>query len=248
VNSTQAGLLEARYGGSDQPAYGTPTGSAMTGGYGVLGAYTGAGATAKKVLILITDGVPTDQCTPSGTNYTTNACVEMAATQLASAAPAGPIETFAIGVGIFPSSDLTNFDPNFLGNIAESGGSGPTGCTPNDNTTLTNLCYFEVDPSGSAAATETAFENAINAIRGKVVSLSCTFLLNSSDAGVIDPSKVNVTVNGVTVPQNPTNGWSYNNPANPTSITLNGTSCAEVTGTATATVSIVVGCATVTAQ
>jgi hypothetical protein len=255
VNSTQAAALEARYGGGDMPANGTPTGSAMTGGYGVLEPFTGAGASAKKVLILITDGVPTDNCAPTppilGTpNYATNACITQAAGELTKAAPAGPIETFAIGVGVFPSTDPTNFDPSFLGYLAQSGGSGPAGCNPSNNTSLTNLCYFEVDPSGSSSATQTAFETAINAIRGKVATLlSCTFKLTGTDAGMIDPSKVNVIVNGMAVPPDPVNGWTYDNPANPTSVTLHGMSCAEVTGMGdagtTTSVSIQLGCATI---
>jgi hypothetical protein len=47
------------------------------------------------------------------------------------------------------------------------------------------------------------------------------------------------------VPPDPTNGWTYDNPSDPTSITLHGTSCAEVTGTTSATVSIELGCATI---
>jgi hypothetical protein len=244
VNGTQAGLLQARYGNGDQPSNSTPTGAAMTGGYGVLESFTGAGTNAKKVLILITDGVPTDNCAVTGANYTTNQCVTQAATELTKASPAGPVETFAIGVGAFPSTDLTNYDPSFLGYLANAGGSGPAGCVPSDNATAANLCYFEVDPSGSAAATETAFEAAINAIRGKVVSLSCTFKINPGDAGAIDPTKVNVSVNGQPVPQDPTNGWTYDNPTNPTSVTLHGTSCAEVTNSSgTASVSVELGCA-----
>jgi len=47
------------------------------------------------------------------------------------------------------------------------------------------------------------------------------------------------------VPEGLPNGWTYDNPTNPTSVTLNGTSCAEVTATATATVAIQLGCATI---
>ena len=255
VNPTQASALQGRYGGGDGPQAGTPTGTALTGGYSTIESFSGAGANAKKVLILITDGVPTDNCAPSGSNYSSNACVTQAAAELAKASPAGPVETFVIGVGNFPSTDLTNFDPNFLGNLAQAGGSAPAGCNPNDNVapaTSPPLCYFEVDPSGSSAATQAAFEAAINAIRGKVVSLSCTFKLNASDAGTIDPTKVNVVVNGATIPPDPVNGWTYDNPTNPTSVTLHGTSCAAVSGVGgdggvsiTASVSIELGCATV---
>jgi hypothetical protein len=241
VNATQGAALVARYGGGDTPQNGTPTGTAMSGGYTELEAFTGGGASAKKVLILITDGVPTDNCAPNPLlpNYTSNACIVQAASELTKTPPAGPIETFAIGVGVFP-----DIDPSFLGYLAQSGGSGPKGCNPTDATTgAADLCYFQVDPSGSSTATQTAFENAINAIRGQV--LSCTFGLDlKTDAGTLDPSEVNVTVNGVTIGQDPTNGWTYDNPQNPTSVTLHGTACATVTSTPNATVSIVLGCST----
>jgi hypothetical protein len=246
VNTAQATALEARFNPS-QPGGGTPTGTALQGSYAELEAFSGGGANAKKVVILLTDGVPSgfDQC--ATTSNASNPCMTMAAGELAKAAPAGPIETFAIGVGVYPSTSPKNFDPAFLGYLAQAGGSGPASCNPAENAAgATDLCYFEVDPSGSSTATQTAFENAINAIRGQVVTLSCTFALDlKSDAGAIDPSKVNVTVNGTTVPQDPKNGWTYDNPNNPTSVTLHGTSCAEVTSTQTATVSIVLGCATV---
>jgi hypothetical protein len=264
VNAAQATALEARYGGTDQPSGSTPTGVALgitgnTGGYGELASFVPQaplGSGGKKVLVLITDGVPENDACDTSTNanappanydYTMNPCVEYAATQLAAtSANGGPIETFVIGVGDFPSTSLTDFDPSFLGYLAQAGGSGPTGCMPSDNTSTAGLCYFEVDPSGTSTATQTAFENAINAIRGQVVSLSCTFPLTVVDGGTIDPGEVNVTVNGATVPQDATNGWTYDNPTNPTSVTLHGTSCAEVTSTQSASVSIVVGCQTVT--
>ena len=67
-------------------------------------------------------------------------------------------------------------------------------------------------------------------------------------AGTIDPSKVNVTVNGMTVPQDPTNGWSYDNPSMPTEIILNGSACTSVKNDPSATVNIVLGCQTMKAQ
>ncbi len=254
VDSTQAGKLIGRTASPDKQNGGTPTGTALTGGYGELGSFTPVTPLppgGKKVLVLITDGVPTDNCSTNGDgsdNYPANACVVQAAGQLTLASPQGPIETFVIGVGTIPG-DFQNYDPYFLGALAQAGGSAPAGCNPKENTAgATDLCYFNVDPTGSSTATQTAFENAINAIRGKVVSLSCTFKLNPSDAGTIDPSKVNVIVNGAPVPPGLPNGWTYDNPSDPTSVTLNGTSCAEVTSTTTATVSIELGCATISAK
>ncbi|HEX8795240.1 MAG TPA: vWA domain-containing protein [Polyangiaceae bacterium] len=249
VGAAQLSALDNRLSGS--PFDGTPTGSALSGGYMELEnfmAMTPLPPGGQKVLVLLTDGVPTDNCAQNGGSYTSNQCVVEAATELTKAKPQGPILTYVIGTGVFPSTDLTNFDPNFLGNLALAGGSGPKNCNPNENTTSTDLCYFEVDPTtGNAAQTEMAFENAINAIRGQV--LSCTFPLNvNSDAGMIDPSKVNVTVDGMTVSQDPVNGWTYDNPTNPTEIIFHGTSCNNLKNPpdgGAETVNIILGCATV---
>ncbi len=250
VGAAQDSALNNRLGG--QPGSDTPTGTALKGGYGELESYTATTPLppgGEKVLVLITDGVPTDNCAQNGGSYTSNACVVEAAAELTKAAPAGPILTFVVGTGVYPSTDTSNFDPSFLGNLAQAGGSGPKGCNPNENTAgAMDLCYFEVDPTaGSQTATEQAFETAINAIRGQVVS--CTFPLNvNPEAGTLDPTKVNVTVDGNTVPQSSTNGWSYNNPSDPTAIVFNGTACTNLKNDATASVQIVLGCATVTAM
>jgi hypothetical protein len=112
--------------------------------------------------------------------------------------------------------------PGSRGYLAQAAGTAPKRCNPAENANVANLCYFNVDPTaGNATQTEQAFEAAINAIRGQV--LSCTFPLTTTG----DPTKVNVTVNGVTVLQDPTNGWSYDNPSNPTEIILNGMACAD---------------------
>ncbi len=247
VGSAQLQALNSRLAG--MPMDGTPTGSAMTGGYGELEKYVPSGSNpppgGQKVMVLITDGVPTDNCAQNGGSYTSNACVQMAGTELTKAKPQGPILTFVIGVGQFPSTDLTNFDPNFLGNVAQAGGTGPKNCNPNENAAgATDLCYFEVDPTQATSAQQLQqqFENAINAIRGQVAS--CTISLNNQ--GNVDPTKVNVTVNGMTIPQDPTNGWTYDNPTNPTSITLHGTSCSTLQSDPTAMVQIVLGCKTLT--
>ena len=150
VGAAQLSSLNARLSGI--PVWATPTQAAMTGAYGELEGFvplTPLPPGGQKVMILITDGVPTDACAPgtgSTYNYATNTCVEMAATELAKASPQGPILTFVIGVGDFPSTKLKDFDPNFLGNVASTGGTGPTGCMTNDNTTTSGLCYFEGRP------------------------------------------------------------------------------------------------------
>ncbi len=229
-------------------ALGTPTESAMQGGYGELETFQPEAPllpNGKKVLILITDGVPTDACASllGGGNDSSNACVMLAASELAEAASkGGPIETFVIGVGEFPSKSAGQFDPAFLGYVAQAGGTGPAGCNPGETSSLTDLCYFEIDPSTStASALQAKFQTALDAIRGKVVT--CTFPLQSTGLGQINPALVNVEVNGTTILQDPKNGWTYDDPANPTAVVLNGAACTGAT-TVSAKVQIVVGCAT----
>jgi hypothetical protein len=249
VGSAQLQALSNRLSG--MPSSGTPTGPAMSGGYGELEKYMPSGSNpppgGQKVMVLITDGVPnsgTPDCSQNGGSYTSNACVQLAGTELMKAKPQGPILTFVIGVGQYPTTDTTNFDPSFLGNVAQAGGTGPKNCNPNENASgATDLCYFEVDPTQATSAQQLQqqFENAINAIRGQVAS--CTIALQNN--GNVDPTKVNVTINGMTIPQDPTNGWTYDNPTNPTSITLHGMACTDLQNNPMANVQIVLGCATV---
>jgi hypothetical protein len=238
------------------PAWNTPTYFALQGGYGELSSFV---ATAplipggKKALVLLTDGVPTDtHCGTAGDagtgNYATNACVVMAAAQAAAAAPAGPITTFVIGTGQFPSSNAQVFDPAWLGYLAQAGGGAPAGCNPAETQTATNLCYLEVDPTqaASSAALQSEFTTALQTIRHQV--LGCTFPLKSTGLGAVDPTKVNVQVDGQTVLQDPTNGWTYDDPTNPTEIIFHGTACEGVKSDPAANVSVVVGCETEVAK
>jgi hypothetical protein len=168
--------------------------------------------------------------------------------------PPGPITTFVIGTGPYPSSSLTDFDPTFLGQLAQSGGAAPMGCNPTANTgtaASSNLCYFEVDPTAGVTPAQLTqqFEDAINTIRGQIAS--CTFALQDVDGGVIDPTKVNVIFTPgsgqpVELTQDPANGWTYDNPSNPKEVILNGTACANMKNDPMGKISIILGCATKT--
>ena len=249
VTSSQLSALDARMSGS--PNSNTPTYYALQGGYGELGSFVPSAPLengGSKVLVLITDGVPTDQyCSikHAGTNYPSNPCVTMAGQELTGASK---VLTFVIGVGPFPSSNGQEFDPAWLGNLAQAGGGAPKGCNPNETQSTSNLCYFEVDPTQatSAASLQAEFTKALDAIRGQV--LTCTFPLQTTGLGSPDPNLVNVTVDGTLVPESSTNGWSYDNPQNPTAIIFNGAACTSLKADAMAKVSIVVGCATIAAK
>jgi hypothetical protein len=254
VDQPQLAKLVARTAPPVQPQSNTPTGRALTGGYAELSKLQPVApllSDGKKVLVLLTDGIPTDRdcktVNKDGTDdYTQNFCVRMAATELAKAGPEGPIQTFVIGTGPLPG-DFMTYDPYFLGALAVAGGSAPMGCNPKANAAGgTNTCYFNVDPTGATAtATQQAFLAAINDIRGQVSS--CTLSITPTPgAGPIDPTKVNVVLNGTTVPQNPADGWTYDDPRSPTSVTLHGTSCDALKSDPNAKISIVLGCAVVT--
>jgi hypothetical protein len=251
VSTAQDMALNTRLSG--MPNSNTPTYYALQGGYGELESFMSMPPlqpNGQKVLVLITDGVPTDHnCSIShaGTNYPMNPCVLMAGAEHAKTAPAGPIVTFVIGVGPFPNTG-TDFDPAFLGNLAQAGGGAPAGCNPNETQNVANVCFFEVDPTqaASAAALQMTFTDALQAIRGQV--LSCTFPLQTTGLGMIDPTQVNVDVDGMTVPQSPTNGWTYDNPSSPTAIVFNGSACNALKNDPNAKVSIVIGCATIMAR
>ncbi len=248
VSPAQATALNGRLAAG--LSLGTPTHAALMGGYSELEAFQPKAPLepgGKKIVVLITDGVPTDDCANllGVGGYTNNACVELAAAKLAeTSAQGGPIETFVIGVGDFPSSNTTNFDPGFLGNMAQAGGTGVKGCNPDEASSTSDLCYFEIDPSKSqsAAQLQMQFKTALNAIRGQVTS--CTFPIESNGLGQADPTKVNVEVGSQTILQDAKNGWTYDNPTHPTEIILHGTACATATDTVTAKVSIILGCAT----
>jgi hypothetical protein len=243
VSPAQDTALKGRIAPPDGPGGGTPTYAALTGGYSELEAFTPAAplqANGKKVLVIMTDGVPTD-----GSNAQ---CISSAGTELTKAAPQGPITTFVIGTGQFPSPDLTNFDPTFLGQLAQAGGAAPAGCNPTENTDVTKVCYFEVDPTtASASQVQQQFVNAINTIRGAIAS--CTFQLQNT--GNIDPTKVNVVFNNgqgggdQVIPQDPNNGWTYDNPGAPTEVILHGSACDNLKNDPQGSIHIVLGCKTI---
>ncbi len=247
VSAAQASALNARLAAG--LSLGTPTHAALMGGYSELESYQPKAPVnpgGKKIVVLITDGVPTDDCADllGGGNYAANPCVALAAMKLKEAGPQGPIETFVIGVGDFPSSNTTDFDPAFLGNVAQAGGTGASGCNPGETSSTGDLCYFEIDPSKaqSASQLQMEFETALDAIRGEVTS--CSFPIESNGLGQADPTKVNVEIGSQTILQDAKNGWTYDDPAHPTEIVLHGTACTTATSSLTAKVSIVLGCAT----
>jgi hypothetical protein len=244
VDKAQHDKLRARIDTANA-AGGTPTQLALTGAYGSIDAFTPSGKLepgGKKVLVLMTDGVP------NGGPTEQDACISMATNELAAAPPKGPVTTFSVGIGPFPSTNTAGYDPAFMGKLAKAGGAAPTGCNPTENVNVANACHFQVTPNGKPVAQITSeFIAAINKIRGQVSS--CEFLLDKLDGGSLDPKKVNVVfTDGAgtahTIAQNPTDGWTYDDPNNPSKVILHGKGCGDMKADAKGKISIVIGCET----
>ena len=237
VDQGQHGKLRGRLLPSG-PAGDTPTGSALKGGFKALETFTPTPpllSNGKKVLVLMTDGVPTDGS-------------ESGDTSLVSSELARGIATFAVGIGPFPSTDTKSYDPGFMGQLAVAGGAAPAGCNPSENSNVANVCHFQITPGGKSAAQLTQeFIDAINKIRSAVAT--CEFVLTKTSA--VDPSQVNVIYtdqNGVqhVLVQDAGNGWTYDDPKNPSKVVLHGSDCSTVKADPKGKIAIVLGCATIT--
>lgn len=243
VDAAHATSLKTRLAPPVFPTGGTPLCASIDGQLGILKAYTPAApvqAGGKYVLVAMTDGIPSDA----------------KATCLASvtAAKTGtpPVATFAVGVGNEDANASTVYDEVFMKDLAQAGGTAVAGCNPSwGNADKTGKpCHFQITPGAkSAAQIKADFLAAINAIRDAVAS--CEFpLTKPAGSGDLDPANVNVlmTTGGKdnTVPQNPTDGWAYDDPTNPTKVFLRGKACDTLKADPSAKIKIVIGCKTVT--
>jgi hypothetical protein len=249
VDEAQLGKLVSRTAPPNQGESNTPTGRALTGAYQALRSFQPAAplsAGGKRVVVLLTDGVPTDptcntQAQDGSDDYAGNGCVALASEQLSMAGE--PIQTFVIGTGPLPG-DFETYDPYFLGYLAVAGGSSPAGCNPESNSAgASDLCYFNIDPTGATAeATQQAFTQAIDQIRGEVAS--CTIAVAPNGSGPINPAEVNVFLGGMKIFQDPVDGWTYDDPQKPKSVTLHGAACKGLEANPGAEIKVVLGCKT----
>jgi hypothetical protein len=243
VDATHDAALKARVAPPVTASGGTPLKQSIEGQLALLKTYTPAAPLlpgGKLVLVVMTDGVP------DGGGSDQTSCVNDAT---AAFAGTPQITTFAVGVGD-PTADPSDYDEVFMGNLAVAGGAPAAGCTPGWNQSSPSTqtpCHLQITPgTKTAAQIQADFTAAIDTIRDTVSS--CTFTLDKS-SGTIDPSKVNVLYTDssgtqTTIPQDPANGWTYDNPTDPTTVTLNGTSCSALKADSKGTIKIVLGCAT----
>ncbi|WP_394824201.1 hypothetical protein [Pendulispora albinea] len=248
------------------PSGGTPLLDAISGQGKLLAKFdptessTGLEKGGKRVLVVITDGVPTpgrngDAGGADRTQQQENELVKAAAAGLSNGNPS--VTTFVIGVGN-PTDAVTDYDERFLAQLAIKGGAAdPSKCNPNwgDGDMSGEPCHFQITP-GSKSAAELAdeFNAAITKIRDVVVP--CEFALERQlDAGQVDPDKVNVvyTPGGggpdTQIGKDTSNGWTYdgyNSDAGglPSKVILNGNACKTLKNDAGGKVRIVLGCKT----
>ncbi|MBX3264979.1 MAG: VWA domain-containing protein [Labilithrix sp.] len=221
---------------------GTPLAASMNGQLPILKAYTPAAPVkpgGKYVLVVMTDGIPTDG---------KQACLTAASTALAGTPS---VLTFAVGVGDENASATNVYDEVFVGDLAEAGGTAPAGCNTNwsDADKTGFPCHFQITPgTKTAQQIQADFLAAINEIRDTVSSCELALAFNSGD---VDPTKVNVVYTSGAgqssqIVQDATNGWTYDDPNAPTKVVLHGAACDALKSDPEGKVKIILGCKTVT--
>ena len=227
-----------------EPYAGTPTYEVLSGQYPLLNQYVPQSPIdvgGKKVLVFLSDGVP-DPDMPAGANE------QPFSLKLAEewAKKSDSILTFSVGIGALNAPEV--YDPKFMAKLAQAGATARAGCDPNETSDAQKMCHFQITPGGkSKAALTTDFLSAINDIRAR--SASCEFKLDQTATGAIDPTKVNVVYSASdgtksVLPQSSTDGWSFDNAADPQKVILSGLSCERVKRDPNAKVDIVIGCLT----
>ena len=255
VSDTQLAALRERM--RTGPNLGTPTYEVLSGQYPLLRGLSPKAPLlpgGRRVLVFMTDGVP-DTDMPAGVNEVPWSL--KAASDEYARAPA--TRTFVIGVGPFPPVVGVDYSPDFLGDLAVAGGTRRSAtCDPHEQAKEANLCYFQVTPPASGMPTQAEidglkdkFISAVNDIRGQVAS--CEYALdriNPNNGALIDPAQINVVYidgrgNKSLVPASGSNGWTYDNPADPKQVLLHGAACDRVKADPMSRVTVVLGCKTI---
>ncbi len=238
VTSTYTGLLVKDL--NKRSAGGiTPTEDALNNSYAAVIGFTPAAgsplAGGDKVVVLVSDGKP-NPATATPQTIPNLVAGELAGTP--------SVRTFAIGVGEPGSTGKDGYDPVFMSWVAFSGGTGKSGCDPTEAVDQTKYCHFQITPSVAGANIANEFVDAFNAIHQQIQS--CSLKLNIPDPTQLEPRATIVVAQTGDVqeilPEDPSNGWTFDNPANPTSIILNGSECATIDSNPATNVFAIVGC------
>lgn len=241
VEAAQGELLWNRIKPGTWPSGGTPLRGSINGQAELLRGFEPAApleAGGRRAILLVTDGVPNGD--------SSDADVVTAVQNARNGTP--EVVTAVIGVGNTNAPPLNVYNETFLSTLAFEGGVAPEGCNKDwDGQAPTGVpCHTQVTPGEKdAAAIQAELTAAIDSI---ALSLqSCELVLDRTSP--IDPNKVNVVFDDGTgaqtqVAADAANGWTYDNPQDPTKVILNGAACAALKANPKGQVSIVVGCPT----
>lgn len=183
----------------------------------------------KRYVVLLSDGVPTSK----------EKCEKVVDEKANGTPPDGPIYTFSVGIGKFGN---TGYDPVFMGRLAQKGGTAPDPCFL-DATDPSQTCHFQVTPGQDSADTKQALLDAFNRIRA--LSASCEFsfeLTNTTDLNNVSVEVIDAEGNRTKVEKDDENGWSFDNPEDPSKVVLNGDACSASNGTVAGRVDVTIGC------
>ncbi len=249
VDFAQALRLHQRVDGT-KPYAETPTLAVLTGQNAALAAFAPSlplRPGGKKALVLMTDGVPNPN-----PDVQKPQCVQAVKDAFALASPQGPITTLAVGIGHFFPYAPTDYDQQFVGQMAVAGGAPNEGCDAEQTWDWTRFCHFQVTPNsgqGGAAQLEQEFLLAFDKIRSRLAS--CELTLEKVDGGLpVEPGKVNVVFTDdrgyeTVVPEDGTDGWQYDDPQNPSKVILSGKACTDLKTNVHGKVDVVLGCKTI---
>jgi hypothetical protein len=243
VDQARRDALRARIDPPVDCSGGTPTFSALSGGYSALVNLVPPAplpAKGRKVLVLMSDGEP------NGGASEQQQCITAASDMLAYEG----ITTFSVGIGPFPASGY-GYDPAFMGRLAAAGGAAPPGCNPNETSNPAKVCHLQITPNGKPIAQlKQEFIDTVNFIRGAAAGCELTLEL-TRDGKPADPNQVNVLfVDGAgqetLFPKDDRDGWTYDDDLTPKKVYLHGQACAKVSRDPRGKISVLLGCATQT--
>ena len=229
------------------PGAGTPTLRALRGGFNTLTKFTSPetrGPNGRKIVVLMTDGVPSGPPNvPFSHQIEQGQCIDLVRAQIQDGPPTGPIRTFAVGIGPFPGN--SDYDPNFIGDLAIAGGTRASPqCEPH-TATESNVCHFQVSPLGkSSNELEREFVAAIEKIR-QISVQGCEFSFDTESAPSVDVSKIKVVYTDAaggnhTIAQDTDNGWTFD--PSTRRVFLHGQACTSSNVDLRGSVSVVLGC------
>jgi hypothetical protein len=220
------------------PSDGTPTHAAFLFGVKTVTASTLMG---RKFVLLITDGIPTFNLDCSGDGMTAVDSAPLISAVDAAFKDKNSVSTFVIGS---PGSEDARSD---LSQMATKGGTAKAGCSDKGP----NYCHLDMTTATDFGA---ALAAGLAEVAGQIST--CEYTVPPAPKGrTINPRQVNVLYTKgsggqSSIPQDATgkcqSGWTYDNPQNPTKITLCGSDCDAVKADQGAKIDLIFGCDTQT--